>query len=672
MDKRFALFVVALLGARLWAENLPELQEVVVTATREPTDLLQSPSFVTVVTQKDIEESGAADLSGVLAQQSGIVVNDYGPQGQGKTVSIRGSTTSQVLVLMDGVRLNSSFDGYVDLSRIPVDSIERVEIVHGGESSFWGTGAVGGVINIITKKAADHPELSLSVENGSYIPQNATTITSWPYGLAPVSSSTPASALSLLDNQKISLSGAARAGEVGLIGGATFLRAMNSFVWNDTADLGPWGAGSLRVRSNAQDLAQDAYAGADLPAFGGSLSARGTFNHSLIGVPGGAAQYNATPQDSQEDTVAMGSTSFRTDSFFSDRLDLNVKAAYRYTQEIYTDPAFQSIHATNAGTLDVTQKFSFSDLASAIYGVSGSYEAVNSTNLSGTDNRLTFAGFLSAPFYPAETLSITPAIRYDYYSDFPGFLAFQLGAVLKLSSVSSVHASAGSAYRVPTLSDLYWTDPFGDMGNPNLKPETSYSGEIGWSLQEQGISLEAAAFARLMYNQIEWVPNAQTFYATTQVINITESFLPGFELHGKIGLTEQFSFLADYTFIYSFLLQSPAGYSYSLADDQRVPWVPVHNLSVGIRYEDGLNTATVQAQYVSQKDFIYFDYTNLVWASSSLDGYVLLNAGYAIKASKSLTLSIRLLNILNTLYFTEQGGYPMPPFSIVTGMEVKL
>jgi len=658
MDKRIALFAVTLLGARVWAGDLPELPETVITATREPTEILDSPSFVTVVTQKDIEASGAADLSTVLAQQSGVVVNDYGPQGQSKTVSIRGSTSSQVLILVDGVRVNSSFDGYIDLSRLPVDNIDHIEIVRGGASSLWGTGAVGGVINIITKKA-DHPELDLSVTNGSYIPHNSTAVAAQTESpsYTTTSASVPASAMSLLDNQKVSLSGASTLGGVGFTAGGSFLRAMNAFLWDDSLNFGDW-----RQRNNAQDLAEDGYAGADLPLLGGSISLKGSFGHSLIGVPGSLTF--ATSQSSQEDTTAMGSFAYRTDSFFSNRLSLDVKGSYRYAQEILNDPLFppQSIHDTNAGSLDLTQKLSLTDGVSAVYGGSGSYEVVDSTNLSGTNNRLSVAGFLSVPFVPSQALTITPSVRYDYYSDFPGFLSFQLGTVLSLSSVSSLHASVGSAYRVPTLSDLYWTDSYGDIGNANLKPETSFSGEVGWSYQTKVISLEAAGFARLMYNQIEWVYSSQSL--VTQPINITESFLPGFELHGRIGLTDRFSVHADYTFIYSLLVQYP----YPISDNQRVPMVPVNDVTVAVKYEDTLNTASIEAQYAGEKT--YFDTGTSSW--QTLAGYVILNAGYRIQATSSLAFSIRLLNLLNTLYYTEYGGYPMPPFSIVTGMQLKL
>jgi outer membrane cobalamin receptor len=671
MDTRVAIAVfLSLLSVQGWAQDLPELQEVVVTATRAPTDLLASPSFVTVVTQQDIQASGASDLSGVLSRQSGIVVNDYGPQGQGKTVSIRGSTSSQVLVMVDGIRLNSSFDGYVDLSRISISMIDHVEIVSGPGSSMWGTGAVGGVINIITKKP-DTPDFTISLTNGSYLPQAATVVNawlnpSWPSPDPPVTSSVPASVMSLFDNQNLNLSAAGKVGDVGMTAGGSLTRSMNAFVWNDSADLGPWGVGPSRQRNNAQDLAQSAYAGLEVPLAGGKLSTRGTFDHSLIGVPGAAGAYGATPQETQEDTSATGSLSFATSHFLSDALSLDLKSSYRYFSEALQEPAvFSSLHTGNAGTVDATQKLAISDSVSAVYGGSGSFEQIDSTNLSGTNRRLTVAGFVSVPVAPVESLTVTPSLRYDYYSDFPGFLSFQIASVLALSDVSSLRASFGSAYRVPTLSDLYWTDSFGTISNPNLLPETSYSGELGWSLQESNLSLETAIFARLLYNQIEWVYNNVTF--TTSVLNITQSFLPGVEVHGKVGLTDWLLLQADYAFIYSFLLQYP-GYNYRLTDNQRVPWVPVHNLTFSVKYHNAVHAANVELQYVSEKT--YYDVANSVWGS--LAGYLLLNAGYELKATSSLTFSIRLLNVLNTLYYTEAGGYPMPPFSIVTGVEVHL
>ena len=100
------------------------------------------------------------------------VGSDNGTAGSVQSVSLRGSASAQVLVLVDGVRLNDSRQGAPDLSQIPVEIIERIEIVRGGTSALYGADAVGGVVNIITKdKAEDRFRLSLT--NGSYLPRDA-------------------------------------------------------------------------------------------------------------------------------------------------------------------------------------------------------------------------------------------------------------------------------------------------------------------------------------------------------------------------------------------------------------------------------------------------------------------------------------------------------------------
>lgn len=658
MDKRILLFAAALLSARVWAEDLPELQEVVVTATRTPTDLLQSPSFVTVITQKDIEESGTADLSGVLSQQSGIVVNNYGPQGQAKTLSVRGSSSDQVLVLLDGMRLNSSRDGSVDLSQIPTENIDHIEIVRGSASTMYGTGAIGGVINIITKKP-DTPRMTLSLANGSYIPHDGYAVT------GTGSSSVPASPLSLLDNQNASVSLAGKLGDIGILGGGSLSRGANAYLWDDTAVLGDW-----RQRNNAQNLSGNAFAGMDAPLLGGTMAARGTVAHSDIGAPG-TVLYPS--QADQSDTSASGSISYQTSRFFTDALTLDLKGFYRYEELTYNDPAFppQSIHRTHSASVDVTQKLAISDAASAVYGGSVWFDYADSTNFANPHQRLNLAGFLSLPVSPVPALTFTPSIRYDYFSDFPGYLSFQLGSVLSLSDVSSLKLSLGTAYRAPTLNELYWSDPF-NVGNPNLKPETSYSAEVGFALGETRFSLEMSVFTRLVLNQINW----DTTQSPATPVNISEALLPGAELHGKLSVTDRISLNADYTFIYSLLLQY-LGQSYTLSDNLRVPYVPLHDVRVSARYNDAGTIVMAEVQYVGQK---FSDPANT--QSWALAGYVLLNAGFTMAVTQSLSLSVRLLNILNTTYYTVAGynssgfpvdpGYPMPPFSVVTGMELKL
>jgi len=160
------LLVVFLPVTFLCADEPQELAEIVVSASRVETPVLLAPGFVTIVRTS---EPGTSGIIKALESAGGVSVSDYGLSGSVKTVRIRGSNSSQVLVLVDGVKLNSERDGAFDLSLIPTANIERIEIVRGGGSAVYGSDAIGGVVNIITKKASK-TSLTVTAQNGSYIP----------------------------------------------------------------------------------------------------------------------------------------------------------------------------------------------------------------------------------------------------------------------------------------------------------------------------------------------------------------------------------------------------------------------------------------------------------------------------------------------------------------------
>jgi vitamin B12 transporter len=651
----------ALAAAGAWAQDVPTLDEVVVTATRVDSTILDSPSSISVISSQQIADSGATDVSQLINGQPGVVVNDYGIQGSTKTVSLRGSTSSQVLVLLDGIRLNSSRDGAVDLSTVPTEIIDHIEIVRGGESALYGTGAIGVVINIITKKA-EKPAISLRVTNGSYIPHAASEVPT-NASVTPATAVTPVAGnpLDLLDSQNIDLSIIGKVGKAGIIAGGSFNRAANGFTWMDTAGINDW-----RRMTNEDALSGSGYAGLDAPLFGGELRVKTMVESSSLGAPSSATYVDTSAR--QGNTAVSGLLSWKTGRFFTDALTLDLKAFYRYDRLSFDDPnppppfgvPSSSLHTTHTGSLDLTQKLTFSDSLSAIYGASADFDYVDSTNLSGPRDRLNLAGFLSVPVSLIENLTITPSVRYDYFSDFPGAFSYSLGAVLNLSGESSLRASFASAYRAPTLNELYWVDPY-EVGNPNLLPETSYGGEIGWALEKPWISLDLDAFTRLLFDSIAWDPSAASYFA----VNIGESLQPGAEIHGRVSLWDHLTLDARYTFIYSLILQY-LGQQVPISDNRRVPYVPLHNVTVQARYEDKLFSIGVGGQYVGEK---YTDISNT--ESLELAGYFLANADFRFNAGQNIAFTLVLKNLFNSLYYT-QSGFPMPPFSVVTGVAVKL
>jgi vitamin B12 transporter len=648
------LSAAAICGTAWTQDAVSELEETVVTATRIETGVLDAPGLVTVITRADIARSGATDVAELIAgrSRSGVIVADYGTNGGLKTASIRGSASEQVLILLDGVRLNSGRDGAVDLSSIPLGIVERIEIVRGGESSLYGTSAIGGVINIITRKP-DKPEVSLSLTNTGYIPHDANAVTrTFP---AVVTAPAAADPLSLLDAQSVELFMAGRLGDALLFGGGSFGWAANAYAWNDTAELGDW-----RLRTNARNLEGSGFVGLELPLPGGRLAVKGFLQGADTGAPGSLTMVSTTAE--QTDVMASGLLSWKTDRFLLDDLTLDAKAFYRYDELTYVDPAYstESLHRTNTAGLDAAQSLSVSDALSFIYGMTAGYDNVESTNYGVARDRLNLALFVAAPVSPLDGLTVTPSARYDWFSDFPGAFSYQLSAVWLTSDASALKAAAGGAYRVPTLNDLYWFDPSGyTAGNPDLVPETSYNAELGYSLQGQKLSLDVLIFARLVQNNIVW---ASSGFIWTP-LNYRTTFFPGAELQAKAAVWDFLSIGAGYTFIYSFLLDDGAT-AHGFSEDLRVPYAPMNAVDLEIEFDHAGHSAGVELRYVGSR---YTDGTN----TETVDGFFLLNASYRIAVSGMLGFSVAAQNILNAEYQVLKG-YPMPPFSIRIGVDLKI
>jgi len=145
-----------------------ELGPVVVTATKTEVPLNEVTSSVTVITEQDIQEKKAKTVSEVLRDVPGLDVAQTGGPGGVTSVFMRGGNSDFTLVLIDGVRVNSPTTGGFDFADLTVDNIERIEVVRGPQSTLYGSDAIGGVINIITKRGKGAPTVSLSAEAGSY------------------------------------------------------------------------------------------------------------------------------------------------------------------------------------------------------------------------------------------------------------------------------------------------------------------------------------------------------------------------------------------------------------------------------------------------------------------------------------------------------------------------
>jgi vitamin B12 transporter len=163
-----AAVIAGLFSLPLQAQEIPLLDEIVVTATRLPTSISRIASDVTVLRREAIEAAGQTTLVELLRGMPGVEINQIGGAGSTSSIFLRGANAQHTLVLVDGVRMNSPTLGSARLEHLPVELIERIEVVRGPMSHLYGSDAIGGVIQIFTRKGSGKPRLSGSLGLGGY------------------------------------------------------------------------------------------------------------------------------------------------------------------------------------------------------------------------------------------------------------------------------------------------------------------------------------------------------------------------------------------------------------------------------------------------------------------------------------------------------------------------
>jgi vitamin B12 transporter len=641
---RFAcVFIIGFFAFSAPAES--ELDAVVATASRIPDIENATPPAVSVVTAADIASRGATTVAEAIELVPGLSLSDKGPEGSQVAVSIRGSTTNQVLVLIDGHRVNDPLSGLVDVSKIPLDSVERIEVMRGGGSAIYGGDAVGGVVNIITKKGSS--PLRFSIENGGYIPSSSVV----GYGLGK-SNASP-SAASLVDSQKLAISWGPKLGIAALRLAGSATRAANAYSFIDSNS-------ERRARQNSNLLASDASFGFSLPLGSGLLDTDISGDYASKGVPG--SESAPTLNAFENDASAKAAVEYKAERFISDLFSLDASLGADYSSIDYSDGADGSSdghHKLFSAVADVAQRAYLSDDLTLAYGAQATFNAAQSDSV-GSPQRLSGGAFGEAAFRFG-ALSLRPSLRYDYYSDFSansplGGIGGSLGATYAMGKASSLKLALSRSYRVPTFSDLYWPKGSGVEGNANLLPETAYEANASFETTVGELRSETTAYLRYSEDVILWQPGVDGVWRPS---NFGAALYPGIEEDLKARLGGGYEASVGYTFLPSYVLSGGLG----LADEKRLPMTSEHSLKACLSYEDERLCWSTTANYAGIR---YLKTANVAY----LPAYFVLDALLRWKLSNVFSIYMAGDNLFDEQYAIVEG-YPMPGTKLRLGAEFK-
>lgn len=460
MKNAFLLF--AALGAVSLCVRAQDTQQtpttepaIEVTATRMAQTVDASLADVTVITREDIEASGAADLYDVLRTQAGVDLARSGGPGEQTALFLRGTNSNQVLVLVDGVRIASTGTGGVDFSLLPLDAIQRIEIVRGPRAAYWGSDAIGGVIQIFTRKLTGP---NAAVQYGSYDDASASA-------------------------------GIGQQGEHGGFSVQAGIRHVRGFSAENPTGFGynPDDDG-LRNRNFA--------ASGDLKLGTQALSANALYSDSVNEFDQGVS--HTIEQDLGAALAGdISSHWYQRLSIGSARDDLNTPDYF----ELFRSRR-QSATWLNIFTLAPNQS-----LTAGVERVHERGENVDSSGAGNSfeqsrDNTAAFAGWNGH----LQGFDWELAARHDHNSVFGGATTGSAAAGYRVLPSLRFTASFGQGFRAPSLNEQFSPGYGGYFaGNPALRPERSHSSELGaeWT-PTTSLSFKLAAYRTDIHDLIDF------------------------------------------------------------------------------------------------------------------------------------------------------------------------
>ncbi|MCT7542192.1 TonB-dependent receptor plug domain-containing protein [Aliarcobacter cryaerophilus] len=614
----FASLALAMLSTNSFAnEEIKKLNDIIVTS-KSNQSIEDLSNTVTVITAEDIEKLNAVDIKDVLLKSAGMV-EIGGGRSPGRTyVSIRGTRQSDTLFLVDGKRGNPTAD-YIEYSdfeynTVPLSAIERIEIVKGAKSSIYGSDAMGGVVNIITKKDSRKIYGALDVRTGASNAKNGGDTQNYS---ANIGGNISDKLFMFLDVSKTNRD--ATGDNTG-----TFIEGLDST------------SGITKLRYVIDDT-QNIYAS------------------YLKGVDKRDDYKGPQTYKIERDIYSLGYEK----SF--EKVALSLDYTNAKTDTTSNISAFKGEHNLNTDTLDAEAKISAIPYNYLIVGAGTTkdkYERYDkATSIGKNFDRRANNYYIQDEIELGDFIFAIGTIL-DDNEKYGTEWSPNTGAVYKIDDKQRLKLNYSEGFKAPSLKEgdsgyLFDAKPIPSMnviikGNDDLKPETSKSYELAYEFYGEDTTFKAAVFRTDLKDMISeklisrTTPPPFPIKFNYQYQNIDRANIKGFETDFKYNFNENHTFNANYTYIKT--------KDESTGDE--LEFRPKNTINLGLSSEFGWGISSyLSANYIGTQ--YYTDANNI---SQKASGYALFNAQVSKKLNKDLTATIGVNNIGDKNF--DDSGYP--------------
>lgn len=572
----------------------PVEQTVTVTTAIPPIPLSESNRSVMTLDTREMPLL-FNNVTDYLRQDTSVNLQARSPAGVQADMSIRGTTFEQSLVLVNGLRVNDPETGHLNLDiSIPLDALTRVEVLHGSGSTFYGSDAIGGAVNLMTERPAADKRLALIAKSGAG-------------NFGSLENHLRVDASTKLISEQLTGS---RDSSNGFIADRNYTsNAVSSETWLQTSKLG------------TTDIL---LAGSDRPY--GANQFYGPYN-SWERTKG---WFGALQQQLGEKTSASFAYRKHTDLFV---LLLNRPNYYRNN------------HVTTAWQGALRRADEVGANGTLSYGLEAYGDGIHSSNL-GVHARNQGAGYVNLSLRSLKRFSLSLGAREQVFSGGDSVFSPNVAVAYALTGTVRLRAAVGHGYRLPTFLDLYYSDPT-TIGNPNLKPESSwsYEGGVDWTPGRAPVTVTATGFSLRQKDGIDY--SKYDLSKPWQATNVANFAYNGAEANVRVRLPARQQIQLGYTAVQATSppkgLISEYAFNYA-AQSALLAW------SAELPYQIAARTQLAVVQKTTQSPYTLWD--------------------VALSRNKgSFRPYVRALNLTDTSY-QEIPGVPLQGRTIMAGAEM--